>query len=87
MRFTAREQATILAALRNWQSEDYYWYHQPQARLPMSIDHDDFFFEHEPLTIEQIDELCERINFDGTDQEPCDSGESFIATPASRKQG
>jgi len=54
--FTPREVATVLAALRYWQAtvED------PKEQSP------DYFEEDEPLSDEEIDTLCENINFDMT---------------------
>jgi hypothetical protein len=59
---TSKELATVLAALRFWQQE-----------LQDIADHPDednwiaeslHFQEHEPLTSEEIDDLCERLNLD-----------------------
>ncbi len=63
---TGRETATILAALRYWQADlqeatdsaDY----DPDAGI---IDNE-HFREHKPLTPDEIDAVCERINCDGT---------------------
>lgn len=46
-----RELATVLAALRYWQS---------RKETPESLD--GYFYEHSPLTVEEIDGLCERLN-------------------------
>ena len=52
-----REIAQLLAALRNWQTD--------------SINEDleeafaGHFEDHEPLSDEEIDDLCERLNFGG----------------------
>ena len=48
MKFTARELATILAALRKFQES-------PSTDTG-------HFDEHSPLTAEEIDALCERLN-------------------------
>ncbi len=54
MKFTDKEAATVLAALRYWQQD-------LEANEEPPISH---HFEHEePLTSEEIDDLCERINF------------------------
>lgn len=50
---TPQEHATILAALRLFQEEI-----ESNGDSPI-IDH---FYEHDPLTSEEIDTLCERIN-------------------------
>jgi hypothetical protein len=59
MKFTSQEIATMLAALRNWQHIT-----SPEGgNDPREIS--PYFDDHEPLTAEQIDELCERINVVG----------------------
>lgn len=66
MKPTDREIATVLAALRYWQEEilrcsaDGESDFQAQAGLTM----EQHFDEHSPLTLTEIDTLCERINFD-----------------------
>lgn len=54
---TDREVATVMAALRNWQIDG------------LNEDLGDAFCghfeEHAPLSDDEIDELCERINFAG----------------------
>ena len=57
MTLSARELGTVLAALRYWQNRDPYW---SEGLLVNSIATDDGSFE--PLSAEEIDELCERIN-------------------------
>jgi hypothetical protein len=52
-KFTERELATILAALREWQN------YLVRYGLPRR----EHFEGCKPLTCEEIDELCERINF------------------------
>jgi hypothetical protein len=54
-----RELATVLAALRYWQ-QDLIDNHEG----PISQDH--FTEKITPLSVDEIDELCERINFDPT---------------------
>jgi len=51
--FTDRELATILASLRYWQRDL-----AANEEGPIS----EHFNEHTPLTVDEIDELCERIN-------------------------
>ena len=48
------ETNTLLAALRLWQHELY------RRGLPEWSD--EYFRDREPLTVDQIDELCERLN-------------------------
>lgn len=70
MRITLRELATVLAALRYWQSD---------LKLPDMFASKEFKEIHftiaqdggtlEPLTVEEIDKLCERINM-GEEDEP-----------------
>ena len=48
------EMSTLLAALRLWQRE------LSRSGLPEWAD--EYFRDCEPLTIDQIDELCERLN-------------------------
>ncbi len=57
---TARELATILAALRHWQQTQA---HAPVITLITAWPH---FADHPPLTAAEIDMLCQRLNF------PCD---------------
>lgn len=52
---TPRELATVLAALRYWQ--------QDLVAADEVVDGGEHFVEHEPLSVEQIDQLCERLNF------------------------
>jgi hypothetical protein len=56
MELTNKETATVLAALRYWQDEtrDY----------PELMDDFDHFEDIEPLTDQEINDLCERINLD-----------------------
>jgi len=53
---TDRELATVLAALRYWQHD----LAQNEEEGPISPDHFDKVIA--PLTVEEIDGLCERIN-------------------------
>jgi hypothetical protein len=56
--FTDRELATVLAALRQWQRDT-------PKMLPFEPGDDrtgTHFEDHLPLTVEEIDQLCERIN-------------------------
>lgn len=59
MKLTDRELATILAALRYWQQD---LAENPDG--PIS----EHFEEATPLTVEEIDELCERLNRGGNDE-------------------
>ena len=51
-----RELATVLAALRHWQSD-----RAEDENVPNSAEHFDLTIT--PLNVEEIDELCERLNF------------------------
>lgn len=54
IKLSPRELATVLAALRYWQEEL-----EPDGIPPIM----DYFTDGtEPLSIEDIDELCERLN-------------------------
>ena len=56
---TAREIATILAALRTWQAN----IDTPEDFKAMTEDNEHFPDEEvAPLNVNEIDELCERIN-------------------------
>ncbi len=57
MSFTERELATVLAALRAWQFD------LPDDNTPIAMDH--FGDGITPLTTDEIDTLCERLNFGG----------------------
>lgn len=57
---TARELATILAALRRWQQM------QPQMPIIPLITAWPHFADNPPLSAAEIDTLCQRLNF------PCD---------------
>jgi hypothetical protein len=48
-----REAALLLAALRNWQDES--------ASTNLADLYEGYFEEHEPLSSQEIDELCARI--------------------------
>ena len=52
-----RELATVLAALRYWQSN------LGKDQAPVDLDH---FAEVDPLTTQEIDVLCERLNTGGS---------------------
>ncbi len=61
---TIAERDTILAALRMWQEQTKYQQEHPDA---IWVSHDLMEIatlggDHEPLTNEEIDDLCERIN-------------------------
>jgi hypothetical protein len=53
IQLTDRELATVLAALRYWQQDL-----AENDDGPIS----DHFIDHTPLTVEEIDDLCERLN-------------------------
>jgi hypothetical protein len=52
VRLADRELATVLAALRYWQQD------LAENDGPIC----EHFDEHTPLTVEEIDDLCERLN-------------------------
>ena len=54
--FNERELATVLAALRCWQRD----LSENQDDGPISAEHFDILIT--PLTLEEIDDLCERLN-------------------------
>ena len=54
MNLSNRELATVLATLRYWQQDL-----AANEEGPISTEH---FAEETPLTIEEIDDLCERLN-------------------------
>lgn len=56
MRLSDQETATVLAALRHWQSD--LRFTNTHVRR-----HREHFAEHEPLSIPEIDHLCQKINF------------------------
>lgn len=58
LRLTHRELATVLAALRYWQQD----LAENEDDGPISPDH--FDEEITPLTVAEIDALCERLNDD-----------------------
>ena len=53
LELTKRESTTVLAALRSWQAD---LYDNPDGPIT------DHFVDETPLTVEEIDELIERIN-------------------------
>lgn len=53
---TARQMATVLAALRYWQAD--------LSDDDTILDGRGFFDEHCPLTVEEVDTLCEHLNLD-----------------------
>lgn len=63
MTLTPRELATVLAALRRWQ-EEWTGHHLAPSHL-RKMEH---FTEERPLTMKQIDQLCERLNTPPTKQ-------------------
>lgn len=52
---TKRELATVLAALRYWQMD-------LEPDPDGIVDPEGFFLDEKPLTVEEIDGLCERLN-------------------------
>lgn len=57
---TPKELATVLAALRFWQELER---GEPCEKfLPENARKGTHFEEHDPLTVEEIDSLCERLN-------------------------
>jgi hypothetical protein len=58
-----RELATVLAALRCWQKE--------LARTGIPEEADDILGERDPLTLDEIDDLWERLNFSGGECPKC----------------
>ena len=57
--FTERELATVLAALRYWQQD----LAENDDEGPISPEH--FTDRVTPLSVEEIDALCERLNYSG----------------------
>ena len=55
VRLTGRELATVLAALCYWQQD----LAANDDEGPISAEH---FDKHTPLSVEEIDDLCERLN-------------------------
>jgi hypothetical protein len=58
-RLNPRELATVLAALRSWQ-------HDIAQNEDGPADAEHFDDTITPLSVGEIDELCERLNFDST---------------------
>ena len=56
------ELATVLAALRYWQADLDQWEYLRSAVPPF---HDMHFENSPPLTSEEVDDLCERLNSEG----------------------
>lgn len=52
--FNERELPTVLAALRLFQ--------QDRAAAIIRFKQEGYFYDHQPLTTEEVDSLCERIN-------------------------
>jgi hypothetical protein len=52
-----RDVAQLLAALRNWQTDS--------LNEDLAESFAGHFEDHEPLTDDEIDDLCERLNFSG----------------------
>ena len=60
MKLSDRERATVLAALRYWQTD---LYDNPDG--PINGPEMGHFDQVTPLTVEEIDALCERLNRGG----------------------
>lgn len=60
-----QEIATILAALRYWQSDLAREYEEAKREGREPIIASDHFADHKPLSPRLIDSLCERLNFAG----------------------
>jgi hypothetical protein len=56
VRLSDRDLATVLAALRYWQQD----LADNEDEGPISLEH--FDDENTPLTVEEIDDLCERLH-------------------------
>jgi len=70
-----RELATVLAALRCWQKE--------LTSTGIPEDADDILGERDPLTLDEIDDLCERLNFSGGECPKCGYSEPSLHAPDS----
>ena len=57
---TDREAAQVLAALRNWQTD--------ATNEDVAYIFSSHFEDHEPLTDQELDALCTRLNFAGEGQ-------------------
>ena len=62
MTFTDKETATIIAALRYWQAEAVYTYRGDVVIRPTACNQNVHFEEVDPLTPNEIDSLCVKIN-------------------------
>ena len=62
---TARELGTILAALRYWQGNllEELAEAKRERRPPIIMDPEHFYGDITPLSDNEIDELCEKLNF------------------------
>jgi hypothetical protein len=70
MNISLKETATLLAALRHWQALLGNTTEPDRTHITQSFDH---FTDSEPMTVHEIDQLCEKIN--GTtepDDDPVD---------------
>lgn len=59
---TDADNATILAALRYWQRDMEQALHDDREDWTVTLRGDGHFQEHAPLSVEEIDVLCDRIN-------------------------
>ena len=60
---SSAELATILASLRHWQAMIQRYEDRGQVFYPSHEGFGPFFKDHGPLSLAQIDKLCEHINF------------------------
>jgi len=60
VKLSDREIATLLASLRNWQTDG--------LNEDLADAFCGHFEEHQPLSDDEIDELCEKLNFAGEGQ-------------------
>lgn len=70
-----RELATVLAALRCWQKE--------LTRTGIPEDADDILGERDPLTLDEIDDLCDRLNFSEGECPKCGYSGPLLHAPDS----
>ena len=61
MKLSDREIATVLAALRQWQASESPAWAARAIACGAELPH--FGHEHAPLNNEEIDQLCQKINF------------------------
>ena len=76
MELTSRELATVLHALRAVQEITLYRNNAGPCNTRTGCDH---FYDHQPLTVSEIDALCERLNVAEPDLYPHES--AILAGP------